>query len=129
MIPLPGKNYCTRETYLHLLHNINKANCKLTDLTPVTYRIFILPDKYCMSRSDPIPSWVWTGHLAATAYIKSKLTKVTNNTSQMLQYPCITSILINSIHMQNSVQLNNYLYLNKTVTKDTSNIMFCEFMI
>jgi len=82
-----------------------------------------------MSISDPIPTQVWAGHLAATVYMKSELTNVTNNTGQMIQYPCITSILINSIHMQNNLKLNNYLYLNKTVTKDTSNIMFCKFMI
>lgn len=127
--PFPGKSYCTREIYLYMLHKINTANCELTDLTPVTYKVFILPDKYCMSLSDPIWTWVWTGHLAATVYMKSELTKVTNNTGQMIQYPCITSSLINSIHVQNNVQLNNYLYLNKTVTKDTSNIMFCKFMI
>jgi hypothetical protein len=124
-----GKINCTREFYLHLLHNINTENCELTNLTPETYRIFILPDKYCMSISDPIPTQMWVGHLAATVYVKSELTKVTNNTGQMIQYPCTTSILINSIHMQNNVQLNNYLYLNKTVTKDTSNIMFCKFII
>ena len=82
-----------------------------------------------MSLPNPIPTWVWAGHLAATVYMKIELTKVTNNTGQMIQYPCITSILINSIHLKNNVQLNNYLYLNKTATKDTSNIMFCKFMI
>jgi len=53
-----------------LLHNTNTANCELTDLTPLTYKVFILPDKYCMSLSDPIRTWVWAGHLAASLYEK-----------------------------------------------------------
>jgi len=92
-----------REIYLHLLHNIKTANYELTDPTPVTYKVVILPDKYCMSLSDTIPTWVWAGHLAATVYMKSELRKVTYNIGQMIQYPCITSILTNSIHMQNNV--------------------------
>jgi len=75
--PFPGKNYYMREIYLHLLHNINRANCELSDLTPVIYKVFILPDKYHMSLSVSIPIWVWAGHLAATVYMKSGLTKAT----------------------------------------------------
>jgi hypothetical protein len=55
-----------------LLDKLNTANCELTDLTPLTYTVFILPDKYCMSLADPIPTWVWADHLAATVYIKRK---------------------------------------------------------
>jgi len=42
-----------------------------------------------VSISDPIPTWVWAGHLAATVYMKSELTKVTNNTGQMKQIPVL----------------------------------------
>lgn len=117
------------EIYLHLLQKLNRVNSDLTDLIPLLHRILIVSDKHYVSLSVAIPMWVWEGHLAATVCLTCELTEMTNNTSQMKQCLHITSTLINTIHEPNNVLLNNYLFLNKVVTKDTSNVMFCKFMI